>query len=140
MDFAERQKLRGTTFREQIQIVLRVERQLRGRWVIQRFQFERWLGVRINPLMADNPVHEEYPITGIATYETSGEAVEAMVRLHQKYPALRMRVRPVEKDIAATYLWPRTYNAQQRFGQYPTWGQLRRQFSDVLYQLHEPEG
>ncbi len=131
MTFEEKVKLRETTFREQIQIVHKVEQQLSCHWVIQRLQFEEWCGVRVNPLMADDPIHEEYPISGVATYATSGEATDAMVALQEKFPDVLMRVEPVEKDIRATHLWPRVYDEKRFFGIAPTWGQLLQRFGSV---------
>ena len=137
MNSQEKQKLRETTFQEQIQTLLTVERNLAGRWVIQRFQFDDWLGVRVNPLMTDDPIHEEPPISGTATFATSGEAVEAMIALHEKFPDVQMRVSPVENDIRATGLSPRKYDEKSKYGEYPTWGELLQKFPELADKLVE---
>ena len=131
MNSKEKRKLRETTFQEQIQTVLAVERQLAGRWVIQRFQSycDEWRGIRVTAIITDDPVHEEPPISGTATYATSSEAVDAMEELHNKFPDVPMRVAPAEEDILQAMLWPRKADEKARFGEYPTWEELRRKLT-----------
>jgi hypothetical protein len=129
----EKGKLRETTFLEQIQTVLAVERELEGRWVIQREFYGEWRGIIIRPIIPHDPVSEPFPLTGTATYPTSGEAVDAMERLHERFPEIQMRVSPVEDDIQATRLWPHTGLEKSTYGDYPTWAELRGKCPGVIF-------
>jgi hypothetical protein len=116
--------LRETTFREQIQMILAIEIQLENRWVIQKFEFDKWCGIKINTIIPDDPISEAWPMTGTPTYATSGEALEVMQKLQAQFPDVPMQVSPVEEDILAAHLSPGRPSEQQRYGRYPKCGEL----------------
>jgi len=140
MNGEERNRLRETSFREQVETIIAVAEQLEGWWVIQRFQFDEWRGIRINPLMTDDPVHEEYPVSGTLTYATSSEAVDATIALNEKFPYVLMRVGPVAEDIRATRLLPRTRSEKLIFGEYPRWGELLKKCGGAENVLAQCDG
>jgi hypothetical protein len=129
MNGEEKRKLRETTFADQIEAMFVVEWELEGRWVIQKFAYEEWRGLWVNPIATENPVSEMWsPFNGVPSYATSGEATDAMMELQTIAPDRRMRVVRAEKDIGATLLTPRTAQEQATFGRGPRWGELLRKF------------
>ena len=94
------------TFREQVQTLLQVERQLENRWVIQKFQFGEWRGIIVYAIIPDDPISETAPMTGTATYATSGEAMKAMEKLQAQYPDVPMQVAPAWQNILNAQLAP----------------------------------
>lgn len=126
----ERKSVRETSFSEQVQTVLAVERQLAGRWVIQKFAYGEWRALWLNPIMPGNPLSEMWaPFSGVQSYATSGEAVDAMMELQSIGPGRPMRVVPAEEDIKATPLIPRTGREQAFYGRCPRWGELLLKFN-----------
>lgn len=125
--------IREVGFAEQITIVLRLERELQGRWVIQKFMFDEWRGVTISAINPAEPIYDTwYPICKILTYATSAEAADAMMELQRRLPNCpAMRVAPVRKDIDAAQLRPGTPTEQRLYGRYPKWGELKRKFPEL---------
>lgn len=75
-------EIKEESFAEQIATLVRVTAELKGRWIIQKFQFEEWRRIILNPLMLYDPVHECWaPICGVTTYATSSEAADAIQTL-----------------------------------------------------------
>ena len=133
MNSGEKRSLRETTFREQIETVLAVERELEGRWVIQKFAYGEWRALWVNPISPENPVSEMwYPFGSSMSYATSGEAVEAMIKLKTIAPDAPMRVEKAEQDIRATQLAPATGDDRAQYGQFPKWGELLQMLPELF--------